>query len=140
MFRKILIAYDGSPGAERALRAGLDLARRYEAEAWALAVEEQLPHFATALEEVDERPGAAAHYYRRRLDLARQRAAEVGVDLKTAYRTGHPAKTIVDFAREGNFDLIVLGHSGHSGVWAMFLGMTAEKVSRHAHCSVLIVR
>ncbi len=140
MFRKVLIAYDGSAGAERALRTGLELARRYAAEVWALAVEEQLPHFATALEEVVERAGAAAHYYRRRLELARQRASELGIDLKTEYRTGHPAKTIVDFAREGNFDLIVLGHSGHSGVWAMFLGMTAEKVSRHAHCSVLIVR
>ncbi len=35
-------------------------------------------------------------------------------------------------------DLIVLGHSGHSAVWGRFLGTTAEKVSRHAHCSVLI--
>jgi len=43
-------------------------------------------------------------------------------------------------AQEGKFDLILVGHSGLSGVWAKFLGTTAEKVSRHAPCSVLIVR
>ena len=41
---------------------------------------------------------------------------------------------------EGKVDLILVGHSGLSGVWAAFLGTTAEKVSRHAPCSVLIVR
>jgi hypothetical protein len=35
---------------------------------------------------------------------------------------------------------VVIGHTGHSGVWGLFLGTTAEKVSRHAACSVLIVR
>jgi len=42
--------------------------------------------------------------------------------------------------KEGGFDLVVLGSSGHSKVWAMFLGTTAEKVSRHVPCTVLIVR
>jgi nucleotide-binding universal stress UspA family protein len=46
----------------------------------------------------------------------------------------------VKAAEYGNFDLIVLGHRGLSGVWATFLGQVAEKVSRHAHCSLLIVR
>ena len=55
-------------------------------------------------------------------------------------RPGHPAQTIVEVAKEGKFDLILVGHSGLSGVWAAFLGTTAEKVSRHAPCSVLIVR
>jgi nucleotide-binding universal stress UspA family protein len=36
--------------------------------------------------------------------------------------------------------LVVVGHTGHSGVWGRFLGTTAEKVSRHAAGSVLIVR
>jgi len=54
---------------------------------------------------------------------------------------GHPAQTSVQVAEEGRFGLVLLGHSGLSGVWAKFLGTTAaEKVSRHAPCSVLIVR
>jgi nucleotide-binding universal stress UspA family protein len=55
-------------------------------------------------------------------------------------RAGHPAQEIVRAADDRGADLIVVGHSGHSWVWGRFLGGTAEKVSRHAVCSVLIVR
>jgi nucleotide-binding universal stress UspA family protein len=55
-------------------------------------------------------------------------------------RAGHPAQEILDAARAHRADLIVLGHSGRSGAWGRFLGTTAEKVSRHAECAVLIVR
>lgn len=49
-------------------------------------------------------------------------------------RAGHPAQTIVHWAKEKDADLIVIGHCGHSGMWGLFLGGTAEKVSRHASC------
>lgn len=54
--------------------------------------------------------------------------------------TGHPAQELVRAAEELGADLIVLGHSGHSAIWGTFLGTVTEKVSRHATCSVLIVR
>jgi len=60
--------------------------------------------------------------------------------LQTEIRAGHPAKTIVAAAQEGGFDLVLVGYSGLSAVWAAFLGPTVEKVSRHAPCSVLIVK
>jgi len=53
---------------------------------------------------------------------------------------GHPAQELVRAAKEVGADLIVLGHSGHSAVWGPLLGAVTEKVSRHAPCSVLIVR
>ena len=68
------------------------------------------------------------------------RALKAGVELKSEIRAGHAACTIVDFTKEGGFDLVVLGSSGHSKVWVMFLGTTAEKVSLHIPCTVLIVR
>ena len=68
------------------------------------------------------------------------KAKEGGGELKTLLRPGQPAQTIVEVAKEGKFDLVLVGHTGLSGVWAAFLGTTAEKVSRHAPCSVLIVR
>ena len=74
------------------------------------------------------------------MEAARVRAEQAGVELKSLLRAGHPAQTIVEVAKEGEFDVILVGHSGLSGVWAAFLGTTAEKVSRHAPCSVLIVR
>jgi nucleotide-binding universal stress UspA family protein len=140
MFRKILLAYDGSAGANRALEAALAEARVHEAELWALAVEERLPRFSATVDEVQEEKALANQHYGRLLAAARARAQEAGIELKVLLRAGHPAKTIIEVAREGDFDLILVGHSGLSGVWAKFLGTTAEKVSRHAPCGVLIVR
>jgi len=46
----------------------------------------------------------------------------------------------VNFAKEGGYDLIVVGHSDHSELWGRLLGDTADRISDHAHCSVLIVK
>ncbi len=140
MYKKILLAYDGSQGAERALAAGIELAQVHGAELTALAVQERLPRFSGTIDEVQEEKELANHQYGRVLDGAQAQARAAGVKLRSLMRPGHAAQTIVEVAKEGNFDLILVGHSGLSGVWAAFLGTTAEKVSRHAPCSVLIVR
>jgi nucleotide-binding universal stress UspA family protein len=140
MYRKILLAYDGSEGANRALAVGIDLAKIHGAELWALAVEERLPRFSGTIDEVQEEKQFANEQYGKLLETAKVKAKEAGVELKTLMRPGHPAQTIVAVAKEGKFDLVLVGHTGLSGVWAAFLGTTAEKVSRHAPCSVLIVR
>jgi nucleotide-binding universal stress UspA family protein len=140
MYRKILLAYDGSEGANRALEVGVQLAQIHGAELWALAVEERLPRFSGTIDEVQEEKQFANEQYGKLLETAKVKAKEAGVELKTLMRPGHPAQTIVAVAKEGKFDLVLVGHTGLSGVWAAFLGTTAEKVSRHAPCSVLIVR
>jgi nucleotide-binding universal stress UspA family protein len=140
MFKKILLAYDGSEGAKKGLEAGINLVKVHQAELWALAVQEKLPRFAGTMDEVMEEKAFGHQHYEQILEEARTRAKEAGIELKTDNRIGHPAKTIVEVANEGKFDLILVGHTGLSGVWAKFLGNTAEKVSRYAPCSVLIVR
>ena len=140
MFKKILLAYDGSEGANRALEAGLELARVHQAELWALTVQEGVPRFSATIDEVQEEKAFANQHTAEVLAAARARAQNGGIELKTLSQTGHPAQTILLVAGEGKFDLILVGHSGLSGVWAKFLGSTAERVSRHSPCSVLIVR
>jgi nucleotide-binding universal stress UspA family protein len=140
MFRKILLAYDGSEGANRALEVGIGLARIHGAELSALAVQENLPRFSGTIDEVQEEKQFADEQYGKLLEAAKVKAKEAGVELRTLMRPGHAAQTIISAAKEGKFDLVLVGHTGLSGVWAAFLGTTAEKVSRHAPCSVLIVR
>ena len=140
MFAKILVAYDGSAGSERALAAAVQIARSQRADLWGLAVEDRLPRLAATVGEMEEEKELAGQFYKDHLEDARVLAADSGVALHAVVRPGHAAQTITEFAKEEGFDLIVLGHSGHSGVWANFLGTTTEKVSRHAPCSVLIVR
>ncbi len=140
MFKKLLVAYDGSEGARKALAAGLNLARIHQAELWAVSVQERLPRYGGTIDEIDEEKKFLDERFEKIAAEIRARAQEAGLDIKLLRPFGHPAQTIVKVAQEENHDLILVGHSGVSGVWAAFLGTTAEKVSRHAPCSVLIVR
>jgi nucleotide-binding universal stress UspA family protein len=60
--------------------------------------------------------------------------------MRTEIRAGHPTQEIVRAASDHGADLVVVDHTGHLGVWGRLLGTTAEKVSRHAAGSVLLVR
>lgn len=140
MFQKILLAYDGSEGAKKALETGIILANTHQAELWAVTVQEKLPRYGGTIDEVQEEKEVVDAHYGKIVEQVRARAQEAGIEIKVLRPFGHPARTIVEIAKEGQHDLILMGHSGVSGVWAAFLGTTAEKVSRHAPCSVLIVR
>jgi universal stress protein A len=53
---------------------------------------------------------------------------------------GMPADEIVRTAKEKGADLIVIATHGHTGLKHLFMGSTAERVVRHVHCAVLVVR
>lgn len=55
-------------------------------------------------------------------------------------RVGDPGLSISDFADEVSADLIVIPSHGFSGLKRLVLGSVAERVIRHAHCSVLVLR
>jgi nucleotide-binding universal stress UspA family protein len=139
-FQRVLVAYDGSDGARKALDAAVGVARRDRAELIGLAIEAHLPHYGATVGEVDEECRFEEQASAQLLEEASISAAGRGVGMQAEIRAGHPAQEIVRAAQDQGADLIVIGHSGHSGVWGRFLGGTAEKVSRHASCSVLIVR
>jgi nucleotide-binding universal stress UspA family protein len=65
---------------------------------------------------------------------------EAGVEAKLLLREGDPADEIVNAAKEGGYDLIVVGHRGLSPVRAFLLGSVSDRVVVHAPCSVLVVR
>lgn len=54
--------------------------------------------------------------------------------------SGDPAAALVKLAREGGYDLLVLGTHGRRGLSHLVLGSVAERVVRQAPCSVLVVR
>jgi nucleotide-binding universal stress UspA family protein len=53
---------------------------------------------------------------------------------------GRPAEKIVETAKKGMFDLIVVGSRGLSGFKEIFLGSVSNRVADKAHCPVLIVK
>ncbi len=71
----------------------------------------------------------------------REEAVEHGARSVETHLVEGPAwHRIVAMARERGCDLIVLGTHGRTGLKHVLLGSVAERVIRHAHCSVLVVR
>jgi nucleotide-binding universal stress UspA family protein len=140
MFHKILIGYDGSKGGKAALQRAAVMAKQSDAEITALWVREPLPRHSDLPGEFEEEAEAADEYFKERKKEVAEAAAQHGIKIDCETRRGHPAKTTVKFADEGGFDLIVIGHSDHSELWGRLLGDTADRISDHAHCSVLIVK
>jgi nucleotide-binding universal stress UspA family protein len=140
MFRKILVAYDGSEGSRRALRAAIELAKRHEAEIQTISVIEHLPHYAATVGEVKEAQAEFEAFFHGLTKQARDQAALQGVELETVVKPGHEVETIVTYAQEGGFDILVLDFAGHSNIWGRIMGSTTQNISRLSPCSVLIVK
>jgi nucleotide-binding universal stress UspA family protein len=140
MFKKILVGYDGSKGGKAALRRAAVLAKQLNADLCALWVRELLPRHSDLPGEYEEEAEAADEYFKERSREIQEVATGHGIPIRRETRRGHAAKTILRFAEEGNYDLIVIGHSDHSELWGRLLGDTADRISDHAHCSVLIVK
>jgi nucleotide-binding universal stress UspA family protein len=138
-FQRILVAIDGSDPSEHALSKALELAALTDATLTALAVEGPLPAYAATIGEVDEVKREKDAFFSRLTGRAREQAARAGVEIEVELRAGHAAELIVHVAREREADLIVLGHRGHF-LRDHLLGSTADRVSDHASCPVMIVR
>lgn len=140
MYRRILVAYDGSPGARAALRQGVALAQALGAELSSISVEEHLPHYAASISEVKAAKEEIDAYFSRLTKEARDLAGIEGVELDTLIRQGHEVETIITVAKEGAFDLLIVGYHGHSAILERVMGSTAQSLVRLAPCSVLLAK
>jgi universal stress protein A len=140
---KILVPIDFSPHSAEATSWAVDLARRYDAtvtllhvfQPFAIALPDNLSvssggRLAEVLAAADEALAQA------QADLAETQQ----VSARTRLRHGQPVVEIVEQAREGGYDLIVMGTHGRTGLEHALLGSVAEKVVRKAACPVLTVR
>lgn len=142
-FNKILVPVDFSPHSEHALALAADLARRYGASLCLVHAHEPALYAApeTYLLYTAEQLPALLAEVQKRLDANVAQARALGVTAVTSeVLSGVPFVEIVRHAREGGFDLIVIGTHGRTGVAHALLGSVAEKVVRKAHCPVLTAR
>jgi nucleotide-binding universal stress UspA family protein len=140
MYKNILIAYDASVGSKKALLAAIDLAKSLGAQLKAIWIKSKLPHYPETVSEVQEEQAAADAFLEGlEKDIATY-SRDHGITIDLFSIAGNPSNIIVSYAKEHSIDLIVLGNEGHSRLWGSSLGHTADRVSEHAHCSVLIVR
>ena len=140
MFKKILVGYDGSKGGKAALAGPAALAGKFGSQVTALWVREPLPRHSDLPGESEGEAEAAAEYFKERQQEIAAVATQHGLSIACETRQGHPAKNILQVAKEGGYGLIVVGHSDHSELWGRLLGDTADRITDHAQCSVLVVK
>jgi len=139
--KRILVATDFSPHAERALEWAAALARRFGAEL-ELATSVFVVPFASVpggyAAQPDNLRGARAATERRLEELAAELA---GSGVRAHYTVLHedPSSGICALAREKGAELVALGTRGRAGLAHVLLGSVAERVARLAHCPVLTV-
>ena len=140
MFHKILVANDGSEGAKKALVVAVETAKRFVAELHSLSVEEHLPRYAAVMGEILEERAEADDYFKKVNDEAVALALQHGMSLQTHVLPGHEVETVVNFAKEHQFDLLVIGFMGHSRIFGRIWGSTSQNLTKLSPCTVMVVK
>jgi nucleotide-binding universal stress UspA family protein len=63
-----------------------------------------------------------------------------GIKMSKIVARGVSYEEIVETAEKGDFDLIIVGHTGTSLIRRVFLGSVAKRVIEGAHCTVMVVK
>jgi nucleotide-binding universal stress UspA family protein len=140
MYKNILVAYDGSEGAKKALNSSLTLAKALQAKLIALWVGGYRAYYHETVAEIDEENKSIENFSAKMKKELKTISYEQGIEIEYAHLQGNPAKLIVEYAEKNHVDLIVIGCHGHSGLWGNDLGHVTDKVSENAKCNVLIAR
>jgi nucleotide-binding universal stress UspA family protein len=139
MFTRIVLAYNDTPAAQRALNAAVQMARENDAELIAVAVERSLLFAGESITEVRKMHAARERACTGWLSAALAYADEHGVPLRTEIRIGLVARQLAAAAATHRADLLILGRSGQDFIRQRLLGTTADKVSRYTRCPIMIV-
>lgn len=140
MFKKILLAVDGSEHSLHAAKTAAELARSMDSEILRIVIAFEPvppylgePNLQTA---ISARMNEADAILQKALDAV----GEIQGDVHTEVLEGAPAEAILDVAKTRKSDLIVMGSRGLGRLQGALLGSQSQKVVRHAPCPVLIVR
>ena len=136
----VLVAYDGSQPAQKALKRAVD----------DYADEEII--LLRVIEAAEGSTGAGINLAREKLKEMEAKTDEevradvddlvdtADLDLRTETAIGQPARQIVEVAEAEGVDQIIVGSHGRSGVSRVLLGSVAETVVRRAPMPVTVVR
>lgn len=140
MFRRILIAHDGSEHGWKAFSAAVDVAAKFGAALHCISVREKLPVYAATVGEVMEASSEAKAFFDALRARAEAEAAEAGVPLVVRILSGHEVQAVVEYAKAGQFDLLVIGFMGLSHLYDRIWGSTSQNLTRLSPCTVMVVK
>lgn len=147
MFKKIVVALDGSDQGQKALAKGIELAKTFGAELRLFHAVRgmQLPLNPGLMDEYEkfsrQRQDFFTHAGEDLLNQAKRQAELADIEpAETSIGTGDPASAIVDYVKKTGSDLIVIGSRGLGTVEGMFLGSVSRKVSNLSKTNCLVVK
>ena len=155
VFHKILVPLDGSEHSDRALATALQIAKNFNSEitllhVYSVTVTPVVIPEPTTLNptgvpiatsaEVSKMVDAARDAGKKILADGEQKVRAESVSVETSLREGNSPQEIVKAAKEGQFDLIVIGARGIHRLRDLLMGSVTEGVVKHASCSVLVVK
>ncbi len=143
MYKRILIATDGSDKSKKAAEEGIELAKALGAQVLALNVVNEVV-IASAVRQL----GSDRKEVEDKLQVAGQKAvddikamgAKAGVSVDPIVRIGAPANMVIDAAAAEKADLIIMGSHGESGASKLLIGSVVQKVLYWSTIPVLVVR
>jgi len=143
VFDRILVGYDGSDNAQRALSRAIQVAKQSNAELRIVVVADTMSYAAYAS------GGGMYKRYNEQTKTNAQNLASAALDtakaagLKEVYASdeeGQPADMILTLANEYKVNLIVVGRRGVRGLRRFLMGSVSTAVINHAKCDVLVVK
>jgi len=147
-FKRILVTTDFSESGDHAIGHAFRMAADHGAELILCHVIETViapnPLYAHYYPADLLNPELQAHAEKEAADALLERAPQeeplAAVPHTTLVVHGSPAEEIMRTARDHEVDLIVIATHGRTGLKHLLMGSTAERVIRHVHCPVLVVR
>ncbi len=142
MFKSIIVAYDGSEHANRALEIGIDLAKKYNAKLDVVEVIDTAMLTGMGLapvpaEVVDQIYTKA----KREVEMAKNKAVQAGLsNVSGETLEGDPASSLLDYAGKNGADLIITGSRGLSTLKRIVLGSVSTRIVQESKIPVLVVK
>ena len=142
LLKRVLFCTDFSKNANFAFNFAIDAAnRRPGCKLFLLHVipESEAQFWKTYIYEVDGVDKKAKHDIDAIIEKNYLPSIPQGMDFQIEVRVGKDHIKILEFARENDIDLIVMGRQGHSTLSKALYGNVTEKIARKADCAVLII-
>jgi nucleotide-binding universal stress UspA family protein len=135
---KVLVATDGSEHSMKAVQRGVEMAERGDQVTLMSVAYYVQGDFDTMPVNIQDKLEAEA---KEALQKAKAVFDAKNLPVETVLEAGLvPANLIIQKARDGKFDRIVIGSTGMSALERILMGSTASKVVAHAPCEVTVVR
>jgi nucleotide-binding universal stress UspA family protein len=138
-WKTIVVGYDETDPAKRALEQATELAKLLEANLVVASIAPLLVGMAASRGIGPYDPADPPEEHREELEHARDFLVDKGVAAEFELAVGHPGETIVELAEKHGAELIVVGTREPGLLERLFGGSVSASVSKHAHCDVLVV-